>query len=135
KKSERPAIPWESRHEPRFSRDRTPSFDGCAYCRSSGQQRAFYMSHSIREGLDGPVTCPVLRNYTCPVCGNRGGDNAHTIRYCPMNHGQVVSAASVYRTPRMSNGRQRVPVAAQNTRPERKDFGAAGRDRDAGFRR
>ncbi|EEC05412.1 conserved hypothetical protein [Ixodes scapularis] len=123
---EGPAIPRESRHEPRFS-----SFDGCAYCRSSGQQRDFYMSHSIREGLDGPVTCPVLRNYTCPVCGNRGGDNAHTIRYCPMNHGQVVSAASVYRTPRMSNGRQRLPVA--NTRPERKDVGAAGRGR--GFRR
>ncbi|CAN7940579.1 unnamed protein product, partial [Ixodes hexagonus] len=103
-------------------------FEGCVYCRSSGMQRDFYMSHSLRDGLDGPVTCPVLRRYTCPVCGNAGGDNAHTIRYCPKNQGQVVSAAPVYKTPRMSNGRQRLFVAPQHIiRPEGRHVMAAGR--------
>jgi hypothetical protein len=44
---------------------------------------AFYQSHNLRSD-EGKVSCPVLREYNCPICNNGGGDNAHTIKYCPL---------------------------------------------------
>ncbi|KAL1415526.1 hypothetical protein MTO96_033447 [Rhipicephalus appendiculatus] len=95
------------------------SFDGCAFCRTNGERRSFYMSHALREdsgpGSKGRVTCPVLRNYQCPQCGYPGGDEAHTLRYCPLNKDYI--APSVYKTPRKSNGqRRRHPRAAEGSR-------------------
>ncbi|XP_037515713.1 uncharacterized protein LOC119392840 [Rhipicephalus sanguineus] len=85
------------------------SFDGCAFCRTNGERRSFYTSHALREdsgpGSKGRVTCPVLRNYQCPQCGYPGGDEAHTLRYCPLNKDYI--APSVYKTPRKSNGQPR----------------------------
>ncbi|XP_065297916.1 uncharacterized protein [Dermacentor albipictus] len=86
-----------------------PSFDGCAFCRTNGERRSFYLNHTLREdsgpGLRGRVTCPVLRNYQCPQCGCPGGDEAHTLRYCPLNRDYL--PPSVYKTPRKSNGQPR----------------------------
>ncbi|XP_077484641.1 uncharacterized protein LOC144094599 [Amblyomma americanum] len=83
---------------------------GCAFCRTNGERREFYMGHTLRDysgpGRAGRVTCPVLRGYKCPQCGYPGGDQAHTIRYCPLNRRGDL-APSVYNTPRQSNGRLR----------------------------
>ncbi|OQR67491.1 hypothetical protein BIW11_13490 [Tropilaelaps mercedesae] len=55
----------------------------CRFCQSNGDPAEFYQSHSLRSD-DGRVTCPVLREYNCPICHNGGGDFAHTIKYCPL---------------------------------------------------
>ena len=55
----------------------------CVFCRNNGEEESFYASHSLKD-LEGRVTCPVLRAYTCPICG-ANGDEAHTIKYCPKN--------------------------------------------------
>ncbi|KAH6920853.1 hypothetical protein HPB50_028157 [Hyalomma asiaticum] len=79
--------------------------DGCTFCRTNGERRSFYMSHTLREhsgpGSKGRVTCPVLRSYQCPQCGYPGGDEAHTLRYCPLN--KDLSTRSVYKTLWKSN--------------------------------
>jgi len=56
---------------------------GCVFCKNNGEAVSFYSNHNVKE-YDGKVSCPVLRQYVCPICGV-SGDNAHTVRYCPMN--------------------------------------------------
>lgn len=55
----------------------------CVFCKNNNEAAAVYQSHSLKDN-EGRVTCPILRKYTCPICGV-SGDNAHTIRYCPRN--------------------------------------------------
>ena len=55
----------------------------CVFCRNNGESETFYTSHCLKDA-EGKVTCPVLRAYTCPLCGCNG-DQAHTIKYCPEN--------------------------------------------------
>ena len=55
----------------------------CVFCRNNGESESFYTSHYLKDA-EGKVTCPVLRAYTCPLCG-ANGDSAHTIKYCPEN--------------------------------------------------
>ena len=50
---------------------------------TTGESESFYTSHYLKDS-EGKVTCPVLRAYTCPLCG-ANGDKAHTIKYCPEN--------------------------------------------------
>ncbi|MBN3295911.1 nanos homolog 1 [Amia ocellicauda] len=62
----------------------------CVFCRNNKESVARYSTH-ILKGPDGRVLCPVLRRYTCPLCG-ANGDNAHTIKYCPLSKLQVSAA-------------------------------------------
>lgn len=55
----------------------------CVFCRNNKESVARYTTH-ILKGPDGRILCPVLRRYTCPLCG-ASGDNAHTIKYCPLS--------------------------------------------------
>ena len=59
----------------------------CVFCRNNGEPLSVYGSHVLKDAY-GRVTCPILRRYTCPICGC-SGDDAHTIKYCPMNANRV----------------------------------------------
>ncbi|XP_060684123.1 nanos homolog 1 [Hemiscyllium ocellatum] len=58
----------------------------CVFCRNNGAPEDVYSSHVLKTP-DGRVTCPILRAYTCPLC-HASGDNAHTIKYCPLSKDQ-----------------------------------------------
>jgi protein nanos 1 len=67
----------------------------CVFCRNNGETESFYTSHYLKDA-DGKVTCPVLRAYTCPLCG-ANGDAAHTIKYCPENSQSVKNGSAMKR--------------------------------------
>ncbi|RNA35905.1 nanos-like protein [Brachionus plicatilis] len=52
----------------------------CTFCKTNGEPEHIYKSHSIKN-IQGRVTCPLLKQYICPACG-QSGENAHTITYC-----------------------------------------------------
>lgn len=52
----------------------------CSFCKNNGEPEVIYQSHSLKDSI-GRITCPLLRNYVCPICGE-SGQNAHTITYC-----------------------------------------------------
>ncbi|KAM8924759.1 nanos homolog 1 [Pelodytes ibericus] len=54
----------------------------CGFCRNNREAAEIYTTHCLK-GPDGRILCPVLRMYTCPLCG-ANGDRAHTLRYCPV---------------------------------------------------
>ncbi|XP_060072950.1 uncharacterized protein LOC132552778 [Ylistrum balloti] len=55
----------------------------CVFCKNNGETSSVYTSHVLKD-TEGKVSCPILRKYTCPLCGVNG-DGAHTIKYCPKN--------------------------------------------------
>lgn len=57
------------------------SSDLCRFCRQNGETARVYRSHKLKSD-DGKVICPILFNYTCPICAATG-HYAHTRRYCP----------------------------------------------------
>ena len=67
----------------------------CVFCRNNGETESFYTSHYLKDA-GGKVTCPVLRAYTCPLCG-ANGDAAHTIKYCPENSQSVKNGSALKR--------------------------------------
>ncbi|KAM9839706.1 nanos homolog 2-like [Aulostomus maculatus] len=58
------------------------SSDYCRFCKHNGESSRVYRSHKLKSE-DGKVVCPILWNYTCPIC-EATGDHAHTRRYCPL---------------------------------------------------
>lgn len=56
--------------------------DFCRFCKQNGESPRVYRSHTLKSA-DLRVVCPILWNYTCPICGATG-DDAHTRRYCPV---------------------------------------------------
>uniref|UniRef100_A0A803TQK8 Nanos-type domain-containing protein n=1 Tax=Anolis carolinensis TaxID=28377 RepID=A0A803TQK8_ANOCA len=58
----------------------------CNFCKHNGESKQVYLSHRLK-GMDGTVECPILRKYTCPLCGATG-EKAHTLKYCPLSQGK-----------------------------------------------
>lgn len=75
-------------------RRRLPTQLECVFCKNNQEKPELYRGHILKDP-EGRVVCPVLRKYDCPVCHNNGGDNAHTVRYCPMNRAGLVQAKIV----------------------------------------
>jgi len=59
------------------------AYSYCRFCQNNGESAEIFLSHVTKES-SGTVRCPILRSYTCPVCGQTG-DRAHTVSYCPRN--------------------------------------------------
>ncbi|XP_030827817.1 uncharacterized protein LOC115919123 [Strongylocentrotus purpuratus] len=83
----------------------------CVFCKNNGESEMVYVSHKLKS-KEGITTCPILRAYTCPLCGTNG-NRAHTVKYCPKyKEKQIgstsgpVTIGSQYRTPRTSTGRR-----------------------------
>ncbi|XP_056397054.1 uncharacterized protein LOC130291798 [Hyla sarda] len=55
----------------------------CHFCKHNGESRHVYTGHNLKNE-QGKVICPILRMYTCSLCGATG-ESAHTKKYCPMN--------------------------------------------------
>lgn len=75
-------------------RRRLPTQLECVFCKNNQEKPELYRGHILKDP-EGRVVCPVLRKYDCPVCHNNGGDNAHTVRYCPMNRAGLTQAKVV----------------------------------------
>lgn len=55
----------------------------CVFCKNLPSNNDGYKTHWLKDSQN-KIICPVLRAYRCPLCDNKGGPYAHTIRYCPL---------------------------------------------------
>lgn len=78
----------------------------CVFCKNNGEQESYYRRHILKDS-EGRVVCPILRAYTCPIC-NAKGDDAHTIKYCPLNSNpEAVATITALKAHRTSIGQRR----------------------------
>ncbi|XP_072041680.1 uncharacterized protein [Amphiura filiformis] len=83
---------------------RTPTW--CVFCKNNGESEMVYGAHILKDS-EGRTSCPILRNYTCPICGV-SGDGAHTIKYCPLNKEETFPPSiGLLKTARTSTGKKR----------------------------
>ncbi|XP_077992549.1 uncharacterized protein LOC144446619 [Glandiceps talaboti] len=82
-----------------------PGQQVCVFCRNNGESESVYATHALKDG-DGKVTCPILKAYTCPICG-ANGENAHTIKYCPLGKGEEQPSMKLLKSTRSSTGKKR----------------------------
>jgi hypothetical protein len=73
--------------QPRMRR-RLPTLIECVFCKNNNEEPDVYKSHILKDP-ESRIVCPILRAYDCPICHNGGGDNAHTVRYCPLNRAGI----------------------------------------------
>lgn len=53
----------------------------CPLCKKNGEIESFWRGHGLRDE-NNEIVCPVLKVYTCPICGKTGH---HTASYCPLS--------------------------------------------------
>ncbi|XP_031848004.1 RNA-binding protein nanos isoform X1 [Nomia melanderi] len=93
---------------PRRKKNKKPLPTECVFCRNNGEEETYYRQHLLKD-IDGKVSCPVLRAYTCPKCG-ACGDEAHTVKYCPKSPKgtNTLATANAFKLLRNSMGRRRI---------------------------
>lgn len=69
------AISSTNVQEKMVRQGRTLTQKMCNFCKRNGDPRPFYTAHNLRE--NGKVTCPILQQHTCELCGATGFE-AHT---------------------------------------------------------
>uniref|UniRef100_A0A803SQF0 Nanos-type domain-containing protein n=1 Tax=Anolis carolinensis TaxID=28377 RepID=A0A803SQF0_ANOCA len=92
--AERKKVPFPSQSLDTMDKSSKGSANGqasqnkeiCNFCKHNGESKQVYSSHRLK-GMDGTVECPILRKYTCPLCGATG-EKAHTLKYCPLSQGK-----------------------------------------------
>ncbi|XP_018313198.1 RNA-binding protein nanos [Mycetomoellerius zeteki] len=89
----------------RRKKNKKPLPTECVFCRNNGEEETYYRQHLLKD-VDGRVECPVLRAYTCPICGATG-DEAHTVKYCPRGpyNPNPISTANSFKLARNSTGK------------------------------
>lgn len=96
------------RPPPSQTRSQKIRYNFCVFCKNNGEDEAVYMGHTLKND-HGQVTCPILFNYTCPICKATGAVS-HTVRYCPLNKDQSYQAEmahiTVLKQMRTSTGRR-----------------------------
>ncbi|XP_015521049.1 protein nanos [Neodiprion pinetum] len=91
---------------PRRRKNKKPLPTECVFCKNNGEEAHYYRGHLLKDA-DGRVNCPILRAYTCPICG-ACGDIAHTIKYCPLNKNpEAVATVNALKVLRNSTGKRR----------------------------
>lgn len=93
---------------PRRKKNKKPLPTECVFCKNNGEEETYYREHLLKYA-DGRVMCPVLRAYTCPICG-ASGDDAHTIKYCSKSTKTAGALATVnaFKLLRNSMGKRRI---------------------------